>query len=134
MNGRVVHFEIPYDDGARAGAFYRDLFGWQLQDVPGMDYTLVTTGPTGERGASEPGFVNGGMGQRGAPLEHPVVVIDVEDIDRALAQVQEHGGSVVREKMSVGPMGWNAYFADPEGTVVGLWQTAYPRAEQPSQP
>ena len=124
MSGRVVHFELPFDDEARAKAFYGDLFGWQMQDVPGMAYTLVTTGPSGDRGATEAGFVNGGMGQRGAPLGQPVVVIDVDDIDRTLAQVQERGGSVVREKMSVGPMGWNAYFADPEGTVVGLWQTA----------
>ena len=130
MSGRVVHFELPFDDEGRAKAFYGDLFGWQMQDVPGMAYTLVTTGPTSEQGATEPGYVNGGMGQRGAPLERPVVVIDVDDIDRTLAAVQEHGGSVVREKMSVGPMGWNAYFADPEGTVVGLWQTAHPSAEQ----
>ncbi|KRE56904.1 VOC family protein [Phycicoccus sp. Soil748] len=130
MSGRVVHFELPFDDEARAKAFYGDLFGWQMQDVPGMAYTLVTTGPSGDRGATEPGFVNGGMGQRGAPLGQPVVVIDVDDIDRTLAQVQERGGSVVREKMSVGPMGWNAYFADPEGTVVGLWQTAPLPADQ----
>ncbi|MGO4343028.1 VOC family protein [Pedococcus sp. 2YAF34] len=130
MSGRVVHFELPFDDEARAKAFYGDLFGWQMQDVPDMAYTLVTTGPSGDRGATEPGFVNGGMGQRGAPLGQPVVVIDVDDIDRTLAQVQERGGSVVREKMSVGPMGWNAYFADPEGTVVGLWQTAPLPADQ----
>ena len=78
MSGRVVHFELPFDDEGRAKAFYGDLFGWQMQDVPGMAYTLVTTGPTSEQGATEPGFVNGGMGQRGAPLERPVVVIDVE--------------------------------------------------------
>jgi predicted enzyme related to lactoylglutathione lyase len=24
----------------------------------------------------------------------------------------------------VGPMGWNAYFRDTEGNVVGLWQSA----------
>ena len=65
MSGRVVHFEIPFDDGARARSFYSELFGWQLQDVPGMDYTLVTTGPTGEQGATEAGFINGGMGERG---------------------------------------------------------------------
>ena len=124
MSGRIVHFELPFDDGARARAFYGELFGWQLEDVPGMDYTLVTTGPTGERGATEPGFINGGMGQRGGPLDHPVVVIDVDDIDSTLATVEQHGGSVVRGKLPVGPMGWTAYFKDPEDTVVGLWESA----------
>jgi len=30
MAGRVVHFEIPYDDGERARRFYAEAFGWQL--------------------------------------------------------------------------------------------------------
>ncbi len=124
MSGRVVHFEIPFDDGARARSFYGELFGWGLEDVPGMDYTLVTTGPTGEQGATEPGFINGGMGQRGAPLGHPLVVIDVEDLDATLAQVVERGGSVVQGRMPVGEMGFTAYFTDPEGNVIGLWETA----------
>ena len=61
MSGRVVHFEIPYDDGDRARRFYKEAFGWQLQEIPEMEYTLVTTGPGGEQGPSEPGFINGGM-------------------------------------------------------------------------
>ena len=28
MSGRVVHFEIPFDDGDRARAFYQEAFGW----------------------------------------------------------------------------------------------------------
>ena len=30
MSGKVVHFEIPFDDGDRARNFYREVFGWQL--------------------------------------------------------------------------------------------------------
>ena len=61
---RVVHFEVPFDDADRAHTFYREAFGWQLQSMPGMGYTLVTSGPTGERGPTEPGFINGGMMSR----------------------------------------------------------------------
>ena len=28
--GRVVHFEIPFDDADRARNFYRDVFDWQI--------------------------------------------------------------------------------------------------------
>jgi hypothetical protein len=28
------------------------------------------------------------------------------------------------ERQPVGEMGWSAYFADPEGNTVGLWQSA----------
>ena len=62
MTGRIVHFEIPFDDGDRARSFYKDAFGWYVQHIPDMDYTMVTSGPTTEQGMpSEPGFINGGM-------------------------------------------------------------------------
>ena len=86
MTGRIVHFEMPFDDGHRARAFYGELFGWSVQEVPGMDYTMVSTGPTGEQGPTEPGFINGGMGQRAEGFSAPRVVIDVDDIDATLAQ------------------------------------------------
>ena len=50
MPGRVVHFEIPHDDGDRARAFYADAFGWELMSMPGMGYTIVTTGPSSDSG------------------------------------------------------------------------------------
>ena len=45
MSGKVVHFEIPFDDGDRARAFYGDVFGWQLMPMPEMDYTIVIDRP-----------------------------------------------------------------------------------------
>jgi predicted enzyme related to lactoylglutathione lyase len=123
MSGRIVHFELPYDDRDRASAFYGELFGWDLQSYPGMDYTMVSTGPSGDQGPTEPGFINGGMGPRTGNLTAPTVVIDVEDIDATLAQVTAQGGSVLSGKEPVASMGWSAYFTDPEGNTVGLWQT-----------
>jgi len=59
MSGRVVHFELPVDDQERAKAFYAGAFGWDLADVPGMSYTMVTTTPSGDRGPTDPGAING---------------------------------------------------------------------------
>ena len=126
MSGRIVHFELPYDDRERASAFYGELFGWDLQSYPGMDYTMVSTGPTGEQGPTEPGFINGGMGPRASSGESPRVVIDVDDIDSTLKAIQDKGGSVALPKQPVGEMGYTAYFTDTEGNVVGLWQTTPP--------
>jgi uncharacterized protein len=125
MGGRVVHFEIPYDDGERARRFYGELFGWQLQEMPGMEYTLVMSGPSGDRGPSEPGFINGGMlAREEAAAAGPVVVIDVVDLDAKLVKIEEAGGSVVVPKQPVGAMGFTAYVKDCEGNVLGLWETA----------
>jgi uncharacterized protein len=123
MSGRVVHFELPFDDAERARSFYRDVFHWDVQPMPDLSYTMVTTGPSGETGPTETGYINGGMGQRDKALSGPVVVIDVEDIDASLEAVKAHGGTTIQEREPVGEMGWAAYFRDPEGSVIGLWQT-----------
>jgi uncharacterized protein len=125
MSGRVVHFEVPFDDGDRARNFYKDVFGWQLQEMPEMNYTLVTSGPSGDSGPTEAGFINGGMMARaGGPASAPVIVVDVDSIDATLEKIGGLGGSAVAAKMPVGDMGFAAYFTDPEGNVVGLWETA----------
>ena len=125
MAGRVVHFEIPYEDGDRAQRFYKDAFDWQLQSVPGMGYVLVTTGPTGDTGPTEPGFVNGGMLSRSdSPSGAPVVTADVDSIDDALRRIGELGGETLVGKQPVGDMGFAAYVRDTEGNAVGLWETA----------
>ena len=124
MSGRVVHFEIPFDDGDRARSFYREVFGWQLVDVPGMSYTLATTGPTGDEGATEPGFINGGMLRRQNPNDTPIMVIEVDDIEVALAKIESLGGQTLLGRQQVGEMGWAAYFKDVEGNSMGLWQSS----------
>ncbi|MGZ4436744.1 MAG: VOC family protein [Nocardioidaceae bacterium] len=126
MNGRVVHFEIPFDDADRAGRFYAEVFGWSANDVAEIGYTRVTTGPTTpDEGPSEPGFVNGGLLPRQEGFSAPVVTIEVEDIEAALAAVQEHGGSVVEGRSDVGEIGFAAYFRDSEGNLTGLWQSGH---------
>ena len=34
---KVTHFEIPFDDQARAQKFYSDVFGWQINKFGDMD-------------------------------------------------------------------------------------------------
>lgn len=127
MPGRVVHFEIPFDDGQRARSFYRDAFGWELQEWPGMSYTMVTSGPSGDQGPTEAGYINGGMLSRAdSPSRAPVLTVDVDNIDEALATIEKLGGSTVMGRTAVADMGFSAYFTDPEGNVMGLWETATP--------
>jgi len=125
MSGRVVHFEVPFDDGDRARSFYKEAFGWQVVEMPEMGYTIVMTGPSSDAGPTEAGFINGGMlAREQAATQGPVVVVDVESIDVALERIGSLGGSTVVGKTPVGDMGFAAYFTDPEGNVMGLWETA----------
>lgn len=125
MSSRVVHFELPFDDGERARTFYAEVFGWDLMPMPGMDYTMVMTGPTPQDGPpTEPGFINGGLLPREeAATQGPVVVVDVPDIDAAVAKVEAAGGRTLRPRTPVGDMGFTAYVQDSESNVIGLWET-----------
>lgn len=125
MSGRVVHFEIPFDDAERARGFYREVFDWQIQAMPEMAYNFVSTGPVSDEGMpSEPGYIGGGMLERQAPVTTPVITLLVDDIDATLAAVEKHGGTTAGEKMAVGDMGFAAYFNDSEGNLMGIWQSA----------
>jgi Bleomycin resistance protein-like N-terminal len=66
---KVVHFEIPADDTARAKEFYSSIFDWQLNDADmggGNIYTTLMTVPVDEQSRipTEPGAINGGLMQR----------------------------------------------------------------------
>jgi predicted enzyme related to lactoylglutathione lyase len=125
---KVVHFEIPVDDAARAEEFYRSIFDWELNDVDmggGNVYTTVTTTPIDEqsRMPTEPGAINGGLMRRSSDTPGPVITIGVDAIDDSLKKVEAGGGSIVQPRTEIPDMGAFAYFKDSEGNVVGLWET-----------
>jgi predicted enzyme related to lactoylglutathione lyase len=125
MAGRVVHFEVPFDDEQRARDFYSAVFGWTTQSIPEMGgYVMAFSGPSGDAGPTEPGYINGGMFQRSQTLAGPMITIEVDDIEAALEQAVAHGGSVVQGKQEVGDMGFTGYVKDSEGNCVGLWASA----------
>jgi uncharacterized protein len=131
---KVVHFEIPADNIDRAKNFYGSVFGWELQTMPmgEGEYTSVKTTDVDDQTQlpTEPGAINGGMFQRDEAerQDHvrftgPVITIDVDGIDDALKQIEADGGSTVTPRTPIPGMGAFAYFRDPEGNIMGLWET-----------
>lgn len=122
---KVAHFEIAVEDLDRAKGFYGSIFGWRLDDVPGMDYTMVGTVPVDDQQMpTEPGAINGGMMQRSAETPNPVLTINVASVEDALQKVEAGGGTVVRPRSEIPGMGWFAYFKDTEGNTLGLFEYA----------
>ncbi len=124
---KVVHFEIPAEDLDRAKNFYGSVFGWQLNTMQMGDgeYTIVMTTPVDQQTQlpTEPGAINGGMMQRDERTPAPVITVDVDAIDDALKEIEAQGGSTVTPRTAIPGMGAFAYFKDPEGNVLGLWET-----------
>jgi hypothetical protein len=124
---KIVHFEIPADDAKRAKTFYEKAFGWRIEayPMPGIEYYGVGTTPVDDKQMpTEVGGINGGLTKRNATLTHPVLTVDVPDIDRALSTIEKNGGKTLQKKQPIADMGFTAYFRDTEGNVVGLWQNA----------
>jgi len=124
---KVVHFEIPVDDRARAKEFYASVFDWDVEDQDmggGSVYTTVGTVEVDEKMTpKEPGAINGGLMDRTKDTPAPVVTIGVDAIDDSLKKVEASGGSTITPRTPIPNMGAFAYFKDSEGNVVGLWET-----------
>jgi len=122
----VVHFEIPYDDEKRVAKFYEQVFGWQtkaLGEAMG-NYVLATTTETDERGPKKAGAINGGFFPKKPdwPAQYPSVVIAVDNITDAMAQVRRAGGAVLGEPMEIQGVGMYVSFMDSENNRVSMLQ------------
>ncbi len=120
---KVVHFEIPFDNKARATKFYADTFGWELADMPEMNYVSARTVDVDDQFMpKEPGAINGGLTPRPAEAPVPVIYVDVPSVEQAIAQVTANGGTVVTPLTPIPGMGAYARVKDTEGNVIGLYQ------------
>lgn len=60
--------------------------------------------------------------EAGGGFSGTINTIEVEDIDSALAKVLAKGGEVAMEKPSIPGVGYQAYFKDNRGILIGLHQ------------
>ena len=120
---KVQHFEIPADDMARAKKFYSSVFGWKIQDVPGMEYAMADSVET-DANRQPIGGTNGGILKRNSEYANVTsITITVPDVDKAIQNVINAGGTLVRKKEKFGNIGYVAYVKDTEGNVLGIWES-----------
>jgi predicted enzyme related to lactoylglutathione lyase len=115
---RVVHFEWPADDPKRAVTFYKEVFGWKIENYGGpMDYWLITTGPENEPG------IDGAIACRGEMVTGgTLTTIDVSSVDEYIRKITVAGGKVIRPKTPIPGIGYHAYCQDTEGTIFGIME------------
>jgi len=114
---RFTHFELATGDLAKTAAFYREVFGWQIEKWEGpVDYWLVSSGD-----ANTPG-INGGLMEAGGDFSGTINTVEVADIDAVIAKALANGGELALEKHAIPGVGYQAYLKDNTGIIVGLHQ------------
>jgi predicted enzyme related to lactoylglutathione lyase len=85
MDHTIVHFEIPAGNVEKLAKFYEQLFAWKIihSPVEGMDYWVIQTVPTDDKGMPQKPGVNRGMYPKQPEQKDakPVNYTTVENID-----------------------------------------------------
>ncbi|NMH61321.1 VOC family protein [Alteromonas ponticola] len=122
MQGNPVGwFEIYVDDMERAKTFYQKVFEVELKQI---------SDPTNEAFTMQsfPSDMNK-YGASGALVKMPdypagnnsiIVYFSCEDCAVEESRVNAAGGTVQRQKMSIGEYGFISLFKDTEGNMIGL--------------
>jgi predicted enzyme related to lactoylglutathione lyase len=117
---------MPYGDAKRAADFYKNAFGWQMNQLGEQmgNYITAWTGETDADGmVQKPGTINGGFySKEMSPEGGTSVVIAVDDIHAAMKKVQEAGGSIVGEPAAIPGVGDFVSFTDTEGNRASMLQ------------
>ena len=122
----VVHFEIYVQDMDRAKAFYEAVLGTKLEKMPAPTAELdmdmwffpmdnengMNTYGAGGMLVKMEGYPSGGNGT--------LVYFGCEDCAVQAASAAKYGGSVCKEKTSIGEHGFFTLAQDTEGNMIGF--------------
>jgi len=127
MASPLTHFEIYGEQPDGLAHFYRDVFGWEVEQMPGVGYWRIQTG------TDEGPALHGGLTYKAIPsLNGWMVFVNVESLDDTVARIVSLGGSVMRPKTAVPRTAWVTICADPAKNIFGIWQAddkAFPMPE-----
>lgn len=114
MANPFVHVELLTNDMEKAKNFYRNLFDWKLEDVPGMNYTMINVGEG----------TGGGMMKSPMPEipSHWLAYVSVDDIAASTEKAKSLGATICKEVTEIPGYGWFSVISDPTGATLALWQ------------
>lgn len=115
------YFELHADDPARAAAFYRAVFGWEVarDEAMPIEFWRVDT----------LGGIEGAILGRASAAPPPrsgtnaaVISMRVESFDAIADVIRRNGGADALEKFAVPGRCWQGYFLDTEGNTFGVFE------------
>jgi predicted enzyme related to lactoylglutathione lyase len=114
MPNPFCHVELNTTDVTKAKEFYSKLFGWELEEMPGGEYTMIRVGE----------------GTGGGIMKNPVPgapsfwlsYILVDDVLAATRKARSLGATVMRDVTAIPGYGEFSVLQDPTGAHFALWK------------
>jgi hypothetical protein len=114
MANPFVHIELHTQDVDKSKKFYASMFDWKMEEIPGMDYTIINVGEG----------TGGGIMKNPMPSDSdnwlPYILVD--DVAASTKKAKSLGAAIAKDVTEVPDMGWFSVIIDPTGAVFGLWQ------------
>jgi uncharacterized protein len=112
-NGKICYVEIPAIDVSASSSFYEKVFGWTIR----------------KRGNGSIAFDDGigevsgtwVLGRKPSTEQGLVVSIMVDNVEETIALLEANGSKIVF-KMDLGGDQFIAWFTDPAGNILGIYQ------------
>lgn len=120
-NPTVDWVEISCAEPEKAWAFYRELFGWTID----VDMSGEGGGPV--HGSFDTGSSSGARGGIGGSRDgeaHVDIYASVDDLAKYLERAEGIGAKILMPATKVDERTEIGMFADPQGTVFGLYSRA----------
>ena len=118
--GRFVWYDLLTSVVAAATAFYARVAGWGTTSMdmgPGGTYTMFTSADVPLGGVTKLGP------EMGPTPPHWMASVAVTDIDASAAHAKSLGGKVMMGPMEIPGVGRWAVISDPQGAMLGLYQS-----------
>jgi len=118
----VRWFEIYVQDAQRAMTFYEKMLGLKLERLKedmGPEIQAMWMFPSDHSASGATGAL---VQMKGVPSggNSTIVYFGSEDCSVEVKRATEAGGTVFKDKFSIGPHGFIALVKDPDGNIVGL--------------
>lgn len=114
---KPVWIDLATTDPEAARAFYRKVFGWDLEVEPDPQYEGYATADVGGQNVA-------GIGGTQSPEQPSAwsLYIGTDDAGALATKVSAAGGTIVTPPFPVAELGHMAVFQDPSGTFLSAWQ------------
>ncbi len=122
-HGSFVWNELYVRDVERAKTFYAAVIGWTFEGMPMPHHDSRTYWIAKADGRPVAGILDmRGIVPDGDP-PHWLSYLEVDDVDRCVAEIESHGGKIVRPPFDIPNFGRIAIGADATGAFMG-WVTS----------